>query len=215
MVKFVIMILASLALAGPGLLQEKAPSGGLLIDQTNAESAIALLGKPREDRLAELPVDKVGSWLEPASKQKQFRVLTFQDVKGFERIDLSFLNDKLVMLQYKLAQNIAAKDLRQIYRLSFFPILGEHDLDRGPAYYEKYEGTIEVAEFPATYYLVAVSPNSLISARVFNDHAGPNIPTGGMIRRADTNRSGTQQGASDLLGKVTDIQIISRTLERK
>jgi hypothetical protein len=190
---------------------------GLVIDQTTPEEAIKLLGSPKRDNVDKIDVQTIERWISPQRKEKVFRILSFEKAKGLQKIELAFLNNRLVLIHFVLDKRIAASDLANVYRITFIPIVNKLDENFHPSDYERYKSNIGVANFPDSYSLIAVSNSSFISAKVFNNGADPKADYSGMVtpRTHPSLSGGTNISSSPLVGKVTEIQIISRKLEAK
>src|SRR5213078_3522278 len=78
---------------------------GLILNQTSAEDGIRILGQPAVDQTDRLDVSKVSKWLDPKHKEKIFRQLSFKNVGDFSQIQLSFLENKLVIIELTFKKN--------------------------------------------------------------------------------------------------------------
>lgn len=217
--KFLSIVVIILASATFTLAQEQNVSDkekekqGLVLDQTTPDEAIKFLGTPKSDKLDKLKIQKIDKWVSSKQNEKIFRILTFEKAQGMDKITLAFSDEKLVMIHFNLDKKIPARDLSRVYQIAFIPIFSELDDNFHPADYEKRKGNVDVADFPENYYLIAASKNSFISARVFNGENAPKPPAGGVVRKADT-RGNVKVHTNPLLGQVTEIQIISRKMEK-
>lgn len=183
------------------LVKERA----LILDQTTSEEAMKMFGTPTNDNVDKLKIQKIDKWIASKRNEKIFKVLSFDKVRAFERIELSFLDDKLVVIHYILDKKLPARDLAQIYKIEFVPVLDDLS-DFRPSDYEQLKGNIKVANYPNVYYLIAVSKAGFISARVSTDNAYADT-------RLDRNKIKRSNRVTQPQGKITDIQIISRKLE--
>lgn len=219
LIKSAWLILLTLTVASTGFAQEESSGAegierGLVLNQTTPEQAISFLGTAKVDQIGRLKVQTIERWVTPRRNEKIFRQLSFEKAKGLKRIDLSFLDGKLVLIHFRLDKKIPAKNLPLIYGKLFLPVVNNLARDLRVSDYEKYKGHVEVASFPRTYYLIAATKSSFISARVLNSDTEPEIAAGGVI----TPRSSTREirtTASRLVGEVMEIQLISRELENK
>ena len=93
-------------LAGPSFGQEKAtprPDGWreLIVDVSTPDDAMRILGKPSSDKANQaLSILMVDKWLAGSKhNQKLFRQLVFKKPQGFAAARLSFLDDKLMLIE--------------------------------------------------------------------------------------------------------------------
>ena len=70
--------------------------GGLVLNKSTAEDATRILGQPASDQTDRLDVQRLSKWLDARQKEKIFRQLSFKNVGDFSRIQLSFLENKLL-----------------------------------------------------------------------------------------------------------------------
>lgn len=190
-------------------------SNGLRLGQTTAAEAVAMFGKPARDKGDDLSVLKVGKWLKREGGEKGFRVLTFEQVADLEKAELAFLDDRLVSIHFFLKKKLPARNLPAAYRAGFTPFVRNPRDDWGPSDYERNKSGSLLAYYPDTYYLLSVSKESIIVARVFNSGADPDLPLiDSMIVRRSKDREGKTVTAEAFRGDVKEVQIISRALEK-
>ena len=84
---------------------------GLILNETTSKDALDSLGQPASDKVDRLDVSKIGKWLDPKHKEKIFRQLTFKKVKDSRTIELSFLDDRLVMIELEFGRNLKPEKL--------------------------------------------------------------------------------------------------------
>src|SRR5207244_9658021 len=87
----------------------------LILNQTSSEDAIRILGQPAVDKTDRLDASKVGKWLDPKHKEKIFRQLSFKNVGDFSQIQLSFLENKLVIIELTFKKNVAPERVNNIF----------------------------------------------------------------------------------------------------
>ena len=102
MMKIITLLSIAVLLAANALAQSSGPRAdgfrGLMLNQTTSEEAVRILGQPAADKTDRLDVAKLSKWLDPKHKEKIFRQLSFKNVGDFSQIHLSFLENKLVMI---------------------------------------------------------------------------------------------------------------------
>lgn len=208
-----------LTLAGLAPAQTPAAAGGgaprgLALERTTPAEAVALFGTPARDEVGKLKVLKVGRWVTPKAGEKAFRVLTFGRVGDLEKIELAFMDDRLVSIHFFMKKRPPARALPGAYRVSFTPVLGDLREDWGPDDYARLGRGVEVASYPANYHLVAVSKESFITARVFNGGSDPEVGYGGVVGKRRDGPREIRTAAEPPAGAVAELQIVSRRLER-
>lgn len=179
---------------------------GLIVDQSTPEDAIRVLGRPSSDKVTSLTVYHINAWVTRRRKEKIFRRLEFKKPEGIDKAILCFLDNKLVMIELDLKSGISPNGLANIYGVSFRPMVSEVSEGLNPRDFERDQGRVYPRVYPVTYYMVAVSPQSFISAMVGN------VPSfGGALART----MGIPDREGSFPGKVEILQIISRTLENR
>jgi hypothetical protein len=164
--------------------------GGLVLNTTSSEGATRILGQPVADKTDRLDVSKISKWLDPKHKEKVFRQLSFKNVGDFSRIQLSFLENKLVMIELEFKKNVEPARLDKVFGLEFAIIGGQSgpsDLPNEPG---KYPVRFIPTYYPFTYNLIGISEDAFIWA---------DCSTGDVARP----------------GRVDRTRQISRVLERK
>src|SRR5207253_9593018 len=103
MKRFPILLVYGALLAANASAQANVPRAdgfrGLILNQTTAEDAIRILGPPAADKIDRLNVSKLSKWLKAKHTEKIFRQLTFKNIGDFSRIELSFLENKLMAIE--------------------------------------------------------------------------------------------------------------------
>src|SRR5438067_2422036 len=80
---------------------------GLVLNMATPDDAVRLLGQPSNDKMSDLRVFIIDKWVTEKQKQKIYRTLTFNKPQGLEEAQLSFLDNKLVMIR------LVAKDVER------------------------------------------------------------------------------------------------------
>lgn len=159
----------------------------LILNQTSPEDAIRFLGKIESDTTDRLDVSQLGKWLDAKSKEKIFRKLRFKNVGTMLSIVLSFLENKLVMIELELHNELKPENLKALFGSDFAHIGGPSPLPDKPGEYPR---PFFPTGYPRTYYRVGISPRTFLLA---------------------TCTSSVQEDP----GRVEKIRQISRVLERK
>ncbi|MFN2493642.1 MAG: hypothetical protein ABR501_12255 [Pyrinomonadaceae bacterium] len=101
---------------------------------------------------------------------------------------------------------MSAGTLPNLYSVEFVPKIGGMDTAFNPRDYERHQGRVYPKNYPVTYYLIALTPTSYLSAMIEDGGIGNTL----------FGSSRGQAGAGDLggfPGNASIIQLISRTLE--
>ena len=170
MVSVVLICVVTLASASFGQQTNTYKSDGwqgLKLDQSTLEDAVRTLGQPFSDKSDRLRIHNIDKWVAPRHKQKIFRVLTYKKAAEVKKVELAFLNNKLVriFIEYE-EKKFPAKDLREKFGVDFVFVEGEIPSDSNPSAYEAQKESPLPKAYPAAYYMVSVTPRSLISAFV-------------------------------------------------
>jgi hypothetical protein len=96
---------------------------GLILNQTTVEQAISIMGQPEKDVVDRLTVSELRKWLDDKYTAKIFRELTLGKVGVFHKIQLSFLEDKLVMIDLDFNKGLphSKLNLKNLFDVEFFP----------------------------------------------------------------------------------------------
>jgi hypothetical protein len=171
----------------------------LAIDQATPDDAIKTLGKPESDKVDRLRIFDIDpKWVSRKQTEKIFRKLKFKGIEGFKYAELSFLEDKLVMIDLVPEKKIDASGLSTIYGITFEPRFST--LDRSRKFFHPDPGN-----FPSVYYLHGSVREVFIGAMIGNVGLGAALRASTGLPDSDTHYP----------GKVGQIQIVSRTLENK
>lgn len=171
-----------------------------ILDQTTPEEALGLLGKPASDKVDQLQIHNIDRWISLRRKDKIFRKMTWKKPAGASKLDLAFLDGKLVMMRvYYDKKQLLAENLAPAFGINFIAV---EKVSPNPLEYEQ-NAVGHIKKYPMQYYAVAVSPNSFLSALVVD----PSIKR--LLKRVV---SVPVEGY--LPGQVALIEILSRKLEK-
>jgi hypothetical protein len=130
---------------------------GLILNQTAPADAIRILGQPAADKTDKLDISKVGKWLDPKQKEKIFRQISFRNVGDFSQIQLSFFEDKLIMIDLSFKKNLAPEIASKLFGVEFAAVGtqgGPSDLPSEPG---KYPVRFVPTFYPFSYNLIGIS----------------------------------------------------------
>jgi hypothetical protein len=181
---------------------------GLILNQSTPDDAIRILGNPAEDKVDRIRVFQIDRWVTSKQKEKIFRKLLFKKPEGVDKATLSFLENKLVMIEIDTSKEkpVSPNAIANVYGIEFYPMVSALSEALYPDNFERNQGRVYPKEYPTFYHLVSVSKNSFISAGIGN------VPSlGGAFARS----AGVKDQAGSFPGKVEYIQIISRKLENR
>ena len=188
---------------------------GLILGESTPNDTVDSLGPPSSDKVTSLSVTLVDKWLGTKHKQKIFRTLSFEKVKGFDEAKISFLDNKLVMIRltaksYDDPDWIDPDNLQKLFGSEFTPLV-KFMGKRMPALRD-YDANRERAskkEMDGMYDMLAVTERSFIVTRVDNGAFGRNDLVPGSRRRRDKELKEMSAGG-EYPGEVVFIQLISR-----
>ena len=135
---------------------------GLTLNQTSSEDAMRILGQPAADKVDRLDASKVSKWLDPKHKEKIFRQLSFKNVGDFSQIQLSFLENKLVMIELAFKKNVAPERVNNIFGVEFATVGGQggpSDLPNEPG---KYPVRFVPTLYPFSYNMIGISDKAIV-----------------------------------------------------
>ncbi len=161
---------------------------GLTLNVTTIAETEALLGPPDSDGIDNLDASKLSKWLDPKHKEKIFRQLTYKKSPDFLAIKLSFLDEKLIMIDLTYKKRVAPENLHGLFRAEFALLGGPASLPDEPG---KYPIGFMATHFPPSYSMVAISNETFIFVNC------------------------ASEGDGSSPGRVERTRQISRTLERK
>lgn len=184
----------------------KSKNDAFLLEKTSPQQAIEILGKPQSDKNERIDVLFVSKWINKDFKKREARVLLFSPFEDVGKVKLSFLNDKLVAINFIVEKDIYAAQLSAIYKTQFVPVFNDFGITTSVGEFDKQSKNVSAVEFPRVYHLVATNKSSVLTARVFS----ANEPAG--ISQRVNAGSQVKTIIKPMTGKVTDIQILSRTI---
>src|SRR5437016_11059411 len=133
---------------------------GLTLNQTSSEDAMRILGQPAADKTDRLDVSKVSKWLDPKLKEKIFRQLSFKNVGDFSQIQLSFLENKLMMIELAFKKNVAPERVNNLFAAEFAVVgAGPSDLPNEPG---KYPVRFVPTLYPFSYNMIGISDKAFV-----------------------------------------------------
>jgi len=133
---------------------------GLILNQTSAEDCLKMLGQPAVDKTDRLDVSKVSKWLDPKHKEKIFRQLSFKNVGDFSQIQLSFLENKLMMIELTFKKNVAPERVNNLFGVEFAVVgAGPSDL---PNEAGKYPVRFVPTLYPFSYNMIGISDKAFV-----------------------------------------------------
>jgi hypothetical protein len=177
---------------------------GLTLDKSAPEDAIRVLGQPLSDKSDRLHIHNIDKWVAPKHKQKIFRALAYKNAGEVKKAELGFLDNRLVRIYLEYDEKkFPAKDLRERFGVDFVLAEGGVPSDSTPSMYEGQKESLVPKVYPAAYYLVCVTPQSLISALV----------AGGRLKAVlkEMYRVKTKE---PFPGSLLQLEIISRSLAK-
>jgi hypothetical protein len=166
--KIITLLSIAVLLAANAFAQSSGPRAdgfrGLMLNQTTSEEAVRILGQPAADKTDRLDVAKLSKWLDPKHKEKIFRQLSFKNVGDFSQIHLSFLENKLVMIDLEFKKILFPSRLNELFGLEFAVIgaqQGPSDLPNEPG---KYPVRFIPVFYPFNYNMIGISDRTFIWA---------------------------------------------------
>src|SRR5437588_7600556 len=133
---------------------------GLTLNQTSSEDALRILGQPAGDKTDRLDVPKISKWMDPKHKEKIFRQLSFKNVGDFSQIQLSFLENKLMMIELAFKKNVAPERVNNLFGVEFAVVgAGPSDLPNEPG---KYPVRFVPTLYPFSYNMIGISDKAFV-----------------------------------------------------
>lgn len=172
---------------------------GLIIDESTPENAMTILGTPNADKTDSFRVYKIEDWLTKSIREKKWRRLEYKNVEGFDKVILAF-DTKLVFIELN-PKKLDPDVLENAYGVSFTMTADKFIRAMEPGRISNETG--RTRSFPSFYYLYAKPEKTFILASVANTSFGA------MLGAKSINDD------VGFPGKVTILQIISRTLENR
>ena len=190
---------------------------GLVLEVSNPDDAIRLFGTPVKDKdKTALNMQRPLSWLSDKCKQKVFRTLTYKKLYGYKQVQLSFLDNKLVLISLEapnaeLEENwIDPDDLESLFAVNFKPHYRKYRSKLpSPSEFQANAPTeLKKEEYDYWYDMIAVSENSFIVAITDNyKYISGLFDSPDVKKRKEINARGKRYP-----GYVSQIEIISRSL---
>ena len=190
---------------------------GMVLNVSSPDDAIHLFGAPAKDKdKTALDIRRNLSWLSDKYKQKVFRTLTYKKWHGYKQVQLSFLDNKLVLISLEapnaeLEQNwIDPDELERLFAVSFKP---HHRKFRGklpaPSEFQANAPTeLKKDEYAYWYDMIAVTENSFIIAIADNyQYRSGLFDSPDVKKRKEIKARGRMYP-----GYVSYIEIVSRSL---
>jgi hypothetical protein len=202
---------APLATPEPEIVENTARTDkwhGLILNQSTPEDAIRLFGSPKKDRNGGLRTYPLNKRLVVDHDSSELRKLYYDNIEGVEHVEIGFRQGRLVIVEIHPKQEIPASNLGSIYQVEFVPKVSEIEQSFNPSSVERDKGQVYPKDYPVTYYLIALTEKSYVSAFVENSVVGSVFLGNKRSKLGDHDSGGFP-------GKVKIIQIISRTLENR
>lgn len=92
---------------------------GLELGTSSPMDALGSLGQPDSDKLDRLSILQFSDLIRSVQQEKVFRRLRFKDVEGFREVELSFWQDKLVVIDLRPLEGIPSANLPALYGIEF------------------------------------------------------------------------------------------------
>lgn len=154
-----------------------------VLDKTTAEEIIRSLGKPEKDKADKLEVSKIEKWLDAKHKEKIFRQLTYNSLGDFLKIEFSFLQEKLVMIDLEFKRNVSPEKLTRLFGVPFEALGGPVNLPDKPGLYPNVG--FSVTGYPPYYSMIGISEKTFI---FINCASGPGGSPGRVVRTRQVSR---------------------------
>ncbi|HKO36674.1 MAG TPA: hypothetical protein VJV21_09360 [Pyrinomonadaceae bacterium] len=132
----------------------------LLLNETTVDDALNILGPPDADEIGTLDVSKIGKWLDPKHKEKSFRQLRYKKSPDFFKIELSFLDQRLVMIDLEYKKNVRPQTMSKLFDVDFTELGGPIDLPDKPG--QQPRGGFITTHWPNFYSMVGISAKTFI-----------------------------------------------------
>lgn len=179
---------------------------GLVLDRATPEKAIEVLGKPKTDKPNQKfrPL-KFDEWFDVEAKN--FRELHWEKVsqiEGFDDVKLFFRDDKLVSIWLE-PKKLEANALQISYNGDFVYLTDKTAQLFNPGDFERNQGKTYPKSFPDLYYLMNKNEAAYGFVMVANNSFGSILG----------KSLGVQDAGESLPGKISIINLISKSLESK
>ena len=213
----ILMLFCVVSLSAQG--NDPRPDGwrGMVLNVSSPDDAIRLFGAPARDKdKTALDIKRTVSWLSDKRKQKVFRTLTYKKLHDYKQVQLSFLDNKLVLIgleapNAELEDNwIDPDDLETLFAVSFKPhrLRYKGKLPAPSEFQANAPTELKKDEYAYWYDMIAVTENSFIVAMADNYQYRSGIfDSPDVKRRKEINARGARYP-----GYISYIEIISRSL---
>ncbi len=162
-----IILIFLLSFIGKGVFaqQERALADGfgqLALGQTTSEEAISYLGKIDSETTEGLKASELQRWLTPKHKEKIYKKLRFKNVEAFRLIELSFFENKLVMIDLVFRKEFSPANLKKTFGIGF--ATWSVAFGTFPSKPEKLDTQTKYEIFNPDYYRIGASEKTFILA---------------------------------------------------
>lgn len=132
---------------------------GFLLNETTVDKTIKALGQPDADKVDKLDVSKIGKWLDAKHNEKVFRQLTYRKSPDFLKVELSYLEEKLVMIDLEFKKEFKPEKLQNLFGVGFALLGGPATLPDKPG---QYPIAFFATTYPSNYSMVGISDKTFI-----------------------------------------------------
>lgn len=162
------LLLVTFALPLSTLAQSFDSWRGLRLDETTPAVVLEKFEKPKEDKsgVGFRPL-KYDEWF---IKDKNYRMIHFENIEGFSDVMLYFRDDKLVVIHLE-PKNLKASLLPQTYNADFDVLVSGIDKAAFPNDTETVRGKNYPKHFPQLYWLMHRAEKSICFVMVGNNSA--------------------------------------------
>ena len=180
---------------------------GMIIDESTADDVLKTFGAPEKDEQSKLYFIQP-KWISKQAKDNKYRKLEFKKVENFNKVQFYFDSKnilKIIDLDPDKKNNIPPENLTKAYGLEFAPIFAALDEAFNPQDFKREQGKAYARSYPTYYRLGGADERVFVLAGIDNSSFGAILG----------KSMGVPNQANSLPGKVTTIQLISRSLENK
>lgn len=177
---------------------------GLKLEAATPTEALALLGKPRKEKIENISDQIPASTRAKNNNQTTIRKMFFKKIDDFEEVFLTFYNEKLVEIKFSLKKKtLPAKSISNLYNADFL-FIESLPKNTKVADFEGQKETTVPKIYPGFYSMLSVRRDVIILASVDNN-------SWKAVWRDATGKPTVEM----FPGYITDLQIVSRSLEEK
>jgi hypothetical protein len=155
-----------------------------VLDKSTAEEIIKSIGKPEKDKADKLEVSRIGKWLDAKHKEQIFRQLTYNSRGDFLKIEFSFLEEKLVMIDLEFKKYVSPEKLPRLFGVQFEALGGPVSLPDKPGLYPNVG--FSVTRYPSYYSMIGISKKTFIFINCASAHLGSS--PGRVVRTRQVSR---------------------------